>query len=52
MTVTLIKGVVILDQVLSFQPDFIQHRLTYAGLYPNDRAYNPTAHRFERRKMM
>jgi integrase len=42
----------ILDEVLSFRPDFIEHQLAHAVRDPNGRAYNRTAHLGERRKMM
>jgi integrase len=42
----------ILDEVLSFRPDFIEHQLAHAVRDPNGRAYNRTAHLPERHKMM
>jgi integrase len=42
----------ILDEVLAFRPDFIEHQLAHAVRDPNGRAYNRTAHLPERRKMM
>lgn len=42
----------ILDEVLGFRPDYIEHQLAHAVLDPNGRAYNRTAHLPERRKMM
>ncbi len=42
----------ILDEVLGFRPDFIEHQLAHAVRDPNGRAYNRTAHLNERRKMM
>jgi len=42
----------ILDEVLGFRPDFIEHQLAHAVRDPNGRAYNRTAHLPERRKMM
>ncbi|WP_026240875.1 tyrosine-type recombinase/integrase [Thiobacillus thioparus] len=42
----------ILDEVLNFRPDFIEHQLAHAVKDPNGRAYNRTAHLAERRKMM
>ena len=42
----------ILDEVLKFRPDFIEHQLAHAVRDPNGRAYNRTAHLGERRKMM
>jgi integrase len=41
----------ILDEVLGFRPDFIEHQLAHAVRDPNGRAYNRTAH-LEARKMM
>ena len=42
----------ILDEVLHFRPDIIEHQLAHAVRDPNGRAYNRTAHLAERRKMM
>ncbi|MBK8814860.1 MAG: integrase arm-type DNA-binding domain-containing protein [Methylococcaceae bacterium] len=42
----------ILDEVLNFRPDFIEHQLAHAVRDPNGRAYNRTAHLLERHKMM
>ena len=42
----------ILDEVLQFRPDFIEHQLAHAVKDPNGRAYNRTAHLVERKKMM
>lgn len=42
----------ILDEVLGFRADFIEHQLAHAVRDPNGRAYNRTAHLEERRKMM
>lgn len=42
----------ILDEVLGFRPDFIEHQLAHAVRDPNGRAYNRTSHLAERRKMM
>lgn len=42
----------ILDEVLNFRPDYIEHQLAHAVRDPNGRAYNRTAHLPERRKMM
>jgi len=42
----------ILDEVLQFRPDFIEHQLAHAVRDPNGRAYNRTAHLEERRRMM
>lgn len=42
----------ILDEVLGFRPDWIEHQLAHAVRDPNGRAYNRTAHLVERRRMM
>lgn len=42
----------ILDEVLGFRPDFIEHQLAHAVRDPNGRAYNRTAHLDARRNMM
>lgn len=42
----------ILDEVLGFRPDFIEHQLAHAVRDPNGRAYNRTAHLTERKVMM
>ncbi|MHB1051482.1 MAG: tyrosine-type recombinase/integrase [Thiobacillus sp.] len=42
----------ILDEVLGFRPDLIEHQLAHAVRDPNGRAYNRTAHLPDRRKMM
>ena len=42
----------ILDEVLGFRPDYIEHQLAHAVRDPNGRAYNRTTHLAERRKMM
>lgn len=42
----------ILDEVLGYRPDYIEHQLAHAVKDPNGRAYNRTAHLPERRKMM
>ena len=42
----------ILDEVLGFRPDLIEHQLAHAVRDPNGRAYNRTAYLPERRKMM
>lgn len=42
----------ILDEVLHFRPDYIEHQLAHAVRDPNGRAYNRTAHLPERRTMM
>lgn len=42
----------ILDEVLGFRPDIIEHQLAHAVKDPNGRAYNRTSFLDERRKMM
>ncbi len=42
----------ILDEVLGFRPDFIEHQLAHAVKDPLGRAYNRTSHLKERKKMM
>jgi integrase len=42
----------ILDEVLGFRPDFIEHQLAHAVRDANGRAYNRTSHLSERHKMM
>ena len=42
----------ILDEILAFRPDYIEHQLAHAVRDPNGRAYNRTAHLPERRGMM
>ncbi len=42
----------ILDEVLGFRPDFIEHQLAHAVRDPNGRAYNRTAHLDARALMM
>ncbi len=42
----------ILDEVLKFPPDRIEHQLAHAVRDPNGRAYNRTTHIDERRQMM
>lgn len=42
----------VLDEVLHFRPDYIEHQLAHTVKDPNGRAYNRTAHLDERRKMM
>ena len=42
----------ILDEVLNFRPDYIEHQLAHKVRDPNGRAYNRTAHLPERKKMM
>lgn len=41
-----------LDEVLGFRPDLIEHQLAHEVRDPNGRAYNRTSHVDERRKMM
>ena len=42
----------LLDEVLGFRPDFIEHQLAHAVRDPLGRAYNRTTHLDERKKMM
>ena len=42
----------ILDEVLGYRVDYIEHQLAHAVRDPNGRAYNRTAHLPERRNMM
>jgi integrase len=42
----------ILDEVLGFRPDFIEHQLAHRVKDPNGRAYNRTAHLPARTQMM
>lgn len=42
----------ILDEVLGFRPEFIEHQLAHAVRDPLGRAYNRTAHLPERKEMM
>ncbi len=42
----------ILDEVLGFRPDFIEHQLAHAVRDPLGRAYNRTSHLKERKEMM
>ncbi|PLY01763.1 MAG: integrase [Desulfuromonas sp.] len=42
----------LLDEVLQFRPDFIEHQLAHAVRDPLGRAYNRTTHLAERKKMM
>ena len=42
----------LLDEVLGFRPDYIEHQLAHAVRDPNGRAYNRTTHLPERKKMM
>ncbi|WP_102945653.1 integrase arm-type DNA-binding domain-containing protein [Stenotrophomonas sp. VV52] len=42
----------LLDEVLGFRPDIIEHQLAHAVKDPNGRAYNRTTHLAERVRMM
>ena len=42
----------LLDEVLGFRPDIIEHQLAHAVKDPNGRAYNRTTHLDERIRMM
>jgi integrase len=42
----------VLDEVLGFRPDLIEHQLGHAVRDPNGRAYNRTAHLPQRKEMM
>lgn len=42
----------LLDEVLGYRPDFIEHQLAHAVRDPNGRAYNRTTHLEGRREMM
>ena len=42
----------VLDEVLGFRPDYIEHQLAHAVRDPLGRAYNRATHLPERRKMM
>jgi integrase len=42
----------VLDEILGFRVDWIEHQLAHAVRDPNGRAYNRTAHLPERRRMM
>ena len=42
----------LLDEVLGFRADFIEHQLAHAVKDPHGRAYNRTTFLEERRKMM
>ena len=42
----------ILDEILGFRVELIEHQLAHAVRDPNGRAYNRTAHLAERKKMM
>jgi hypothetical protein len=41
-----------LDEVLQFRPDYIEHQLAHAVRDSLGRAYNRTSHLAERKKMM
>jgi len=41
-----------LDKILGFRPDYIEHQLAHAVKDPKGRAYNRTAHLAECKKMM
>lgn len=41
-----------LDEVLGYRPDLIEHQLAHQVRDPNGRAYNRTQHLVERKKMM
>jgi integrase len=42
----------VLDEILGFRPDFIEHQLAHNVRDPLGRAYNRTSHLAERRIMM
>jgi integrase len=42
----------VLDEVLGFRPDYIEHQLAHNVKDPLGRAYNRTTHLTERKKMM
>ena len=42
----------LLDEILKFRPDFIEHQLAHSVRDPLGRAYNRTTHIDERKKMM
>lgn len=42
----------ILDEVLGFRPDYLEHQLAHAVKDPLGRAYNRATHLPERKKMM
>jgi len=42
----------VLDEVLGYRPDYIEHQLAHAVKDPLGRAYNRATHLPERRKMM
>jgi len=42
----------VLDEVLGYRPDYIEHQLAHAVTDPLGRAYNRATHLPERRKMM
>jgi len=41
-----------LEEVLGYRPDLIEHQLAHQVRGPNGRAYNRTSHLTERKKMM
>ena len=41
-----------LEEVLEYRPDLIEHQLAHQVRDPNGRAYNRTAHLKERKRMM
>ena len=41
-----------LEEILGYRPDLIEHQLAHQVRDPNGRAYNRTAHLKERKKMM
>lgn len=42
----------VLDEILQFRPDIIEHQLAHTVKDPNGRTYNRTAYLADRRKMM
>jgi len=42
----------LLDEILGYRPDIIEHQLAHAVKDPNGRAYNRTTHLVERTRMM
>lgn len=42
----------VLDEVLGFRPDYIEHQLAHAVRDPPGRAYNRTAHLLARKEMI
>ena len=41
-----------LEEVLGYRPDLIEHQLAHQVRDPNGRAYNRTSHLIERKKML